>query len=93
MQIGWIPDHRWDLAADFRAFYHLSWREAVGLPGPEFFALAYRCASFAGVMQARVTFQESRERRNVRKHDAKIVQGDRSELLADPLLRDVIDFG
>lgn len=70
----------------------MSWGEAVGLPAPEFLALAYRTTCYPGVMQARVTNEKEGERRNVRRSDAKIVRSERLELLADPLLRDVIDF-
>lgn len=79
--------------ADFRAFYHLGWREALALPAPEFLALAYRCSAFQGVMQARVMEQDKNETRNVHKSGARMVKSNRDEIAADPLLADVIDFG
>jgi hypothetical protein len=88
----WILDHPRDLAADFRAFYHLGWAEALALPGPEFLALAYRVAVFPGVMAARIAEQEKAERRNV-PAGARLVASDRLSILADPLLRDVVDMG
>lgn len=43
-------------------------------------------------MQARVFGERQNETRNVRRTDAKMVESERINLLADPLLRDVIDF-
>lgn len=54
-QLLWVLDHTADLNADFRAFYRMSWAEAVRtLSGPELFQLAHRCAAYPGVMKARV---------------------------------------
>lgn len=79
--------------ADFRAFYHLGWREALALPAPEFFALAYRCSAFQGVMQARVIEQDKDASRNVHHANARMVNSTKEEVAADPLLSDVIEFG
>lgn len=79
--------------ADFRAVYHLSWHEAIRLPAEEFLALCFRASAYQGVMQARVLEQDRNEVRNVRNPQARMVKSERSEIAADPLLRDVIDFG
>ena len=50
--------HQRDLWADFRAIYHLSPREALELPGPEYMALAYRASAYAGVMAARLASEQ-----------------------------------
>lgn len=89
----WITDHRRDLVADFRSIYHLGWAEAVGLPSWEFLALAYRASVYPGTIAARVAENERRERRNVRKPGARLVDGDQRSIQTDSLLSDVIDFG
>jgi len=91
-QVAWILDHPRDLAADFRAFYHLGWREAVALPAPEFLGLAYRVTVFPGVLAARIAERERAERRNVRP-GARLVESTRGAIATDPLLRDVVDIG
>lgn len=47
-------DHQRDLWADFRAFYHLDPAAAQALPGPEYFALAFRAPAFRGAMRAQL---------------------------------------
>lgn len=78
--------------ADFRAVYHLGWREALALPAPEFLALAYRASIYPGVLAARIAERERKEHRNV-PAGARLVAGDRASVMADPLLRDVVDIG
>ena len=85
-------EHPRDLAADFRAFYHLSWRDALALPAPEFLGLAYRVSVFPGVIAARIAEADAAERRNI-PVGANLVPSDRHSIMADPLLRDVVDFG
>lgn len=68
VQLVWIVDHVADLNADFRAFYHMSWAEAVrSMDGPELLTLATRTIYFPGVMRARVqaeaALQEAANRR------------------------------
>lgn len=90
-----MVDHPRDLAADFRAFYRLSWRHALMLPGPEFLALAYRTPAYGGVMAARI--EQGRDDGGTRVDDGdtrvRQVEGRRSAITADPVLSSVIDFG
>lgn len=79
-------DHPRDVQADFRAIYHLGWREALTLPGPELMALVYRLTVYPGVMAARVAVREQEERRNV-------PPGATLVALNDPTLSDVVQFG
>jgi len=61
----WVLDHKYDLEADFRAFYHLDHRSMYRLDGPRFFALATRTMAFSGVMAARAAkIQADQNRRN-----------------------------
>lgn len=67
-QVMWVLDHVADLNADFRAFYRMSWAEAVRtLSGPELLTLAYRTPAFPGVMRMRMEEaarqEQARERR------------------------------
>jgi hypothetical protein len=87
-----VLEHPRDLMADFRAFYHLSWTDAMNLPAPEFFALAYRVPVYGGVMAERVRHQEENQRRNIRKPGAKLIGSDREDILGDSLLRDVVEM-
>lgn len=84
--------HQRDLAADFRAFYHLSPAEALNLPAPEYLALAYRCSAYQGVMQARLAEAEAETRRNQPRRGARRVEGTRTAVMADPLLAAAISF-
>lgn len=60
----WVLDHKRDLEADFRAFFHLDHRSMYRLDGPQFLSLATRTMAFSGVMAARVAkIQESKQRR------------------------------
>lgn len=68
--------------ADFRAIYHLGWREALSLPGPEFFALAWRASAYPGVCAARIAEHRASPR----------VASTREAILADPDLASVISF-
>lgn len=79
-------DHPRDLQADFRAIYHLGWKEALALPGPELMGLAYRLTVYPGVMAARVADREREERRNVAPGATVVAE-------SDPVLNDVIQFG
>lgn len=88
----WILEHRRDLEADFRAFYHLSPAEALALPGPEFFALAYRLDVFPGVMAERRRQADARNRRNTAP-GARLVDSDASTLERDPVLAGLIEIG
>jgi hypothetical protein len=81
----WVIDHKRDLEADFRAFFHLGPREARSLPGPEFLALAYRTMVFPGVMASRAAkIREDQTRRTgsrsgetrVKPSTAAVLQGD-----------------
>lgn len=56
-------DHKRDLEADFRAFYHLDHRSMYRLDGPQFLSLATRTMAFSGVMAARASkLQESKSK-------------------------------
>lgn len=89
--MAWVLDHTRDLMADFRAIYHLSWREALALPGPELLALAYRVPAYPGVMSHRMAEAEAKERRNAPR-GARMVTGEKTTVLADPLLSGAISF-
>lgn len=92
-QVAWCLDHPRDLAADFRAIYHLSPAEAASLSGPEYLGLAYRLPAYQGVIAHRATEQQSRDQRNVRAPGARLVDSTKSNIQADPMLRDLVDFG
>ena len=47
-----MRDHLADLASDFSAVHGI--RDMLSLPGPVFFAFAYRLSAYQGVMAARV---------------------------------------
>ena len=49
-------DHLRDLASDFSAVHGI--RDMLALPGPVFFAFAYRMSAYQGVMAARAAEQE-----------------------------------
>jgi hypothetical protein len=78
--------------ADFRAVYHVGWREALSLPGPEFFALASRLPAYPGVLRIRSEEEERKANRNVTR-GAKLVDSERAAIERDPLLSDLIEFG
>lgn len=50
----WVVGHLRDVESDLSAFHHLRRSEAYALPGPEFFALAYRLPAYPGVVRARL---------------------------------------
>lgn len=50
-------DHLADLASDFSAVHGI--RDMLALPGPTFFALAYRLSAYQGVMALRAAEQEA----------------------------------
>lgn len=77
--------------ADFRAIYHLSYSDALLLPGPEFFALCSRLPAYPGVMSIRAEQESTTKNRNVR-HGARIVESERDAIEADPLLAGLIEF-
>ena len=52
-----MRDHLADLASDFSAIHGI--RDMLSLPGPVFFALAYRLSAYQGVMAARAAEQEA----------------------------------
>jgi hypothetical protein len=54
-----VRDHLADLASDFSAIHGI--RDMLALPGPVFFALAYRMSAYQGVMAARSAEQEADE--------------------------------
>ncbi len=89
--MAWVLDHTRDLDADFRVFYHLSWREALALPGPELLALAYRVGAYPGVIHHRLAEAEAKERRNAPR-GARMVTAEKATVLADPLLSGAISF-
>jgi hypothetical protein len=90
--VAWILHHRRDVAADFQAIYHLSWADAVALPGPEFLALAYRLDAYQGVIAMRIQQQRQEERRNVTP-GARLVDSDRASVQRDPILSRLVEVG
>lgn len=80
----WVLDHRRDLEADFRAFYHLSPKQSQALPGPEFLALAYRSMVFPGVMAARAA--------KIRDDEQRRTKGGKEKSVHDPSLSDLIEY-
>lgn len=84
-------DHPRDLAADFRAVYHLSPAEAMALPGPEYLALAYRLPAYPGVMKLRAEAEQDERRSRIRR--GREVDSTRSAILADRDLAQVVSFG
>jgi hypothetical protein len=76
------------LAADFRAIYRLSPREAMALPGPEYFALCWRLGAYQGVMQARLQAEQDRQEK---------AQGEvaptRAAIESTPAAAGLIDWG
>lgn len=77
--------------ADFRAIYHLGWREAMELPFPEFLALAYRLPLYQGTIAARVAEQEHAERRNA-PPGARMVPDDPEMIARDRDLAGIVSF-
>jgi hypothetical protein len=73
--------------ADFRAIYHLGWREAMQLPGYEFLILAQRLPDYPGILAKRAEQEKQRERRNVRNPEARMVD------IHDPSLAGLIQVG
>lgn len=57
-QVMWVLSHEADIDADFLAIYGIDLCEQE-VPGPRYFALAYRLTAYQGVMAARV--EEERE--------------------------------
>jgi hypothetical protein len=87
----WVLDHPRDLMADFRAIYHLSPREAMDIPFPEYLALAYRLPAYQGVMSHRMAEAAAVDRRSNPRR-ARMVEGEREAIARDPDLRDAISF-
>jgi hypothetical protein len=56
VQVAWVLEHLADLASDFSAIHGI--RDMLSLPGPVFFALAYRLSAYQGVMAARAAERE-----------------------------------
>jgi hypothetical protein len=83
-----VLDHRWDLAADFRAIYRLSPAEAMALPGPEYFALCWRVPAYQGVMQLRL----EQERENEEKAQGEVTPT-RAAIESTPAAAGLIDWG
>jgi len=79
-----VVEHRRDLEADFRAFYHLSPCSMYALPGPEFMALAYRSMVFPGVMAARAA--------KIREEQTRTNGGGTERSIHDPSLSDLIEY-
>jgi len=79
-----VLDHRRDLEADFRAFFHLSPKQSQALPGPEFMGLAYRCMVFPGVMAARAA--------KIQQDQQKRTRGGVEKSVHDPSLSDLIEY-
>lgn len=90
--MAWILDHRWDIVADCRAIYHLSWPEALLLDGPELFALISRLPAYQGSIRARVEAEMMREQRS-RKPGARMVKSEQAAIEADPLTSGLVEFG
>ena len=88
-EVGWVLDHLWDLAADFRAFFHLAPGQAMKeLSGPEFLALAYRAPAYGGSLAARMQHREQDDRGPDRR---RTVVGTREAVQAEGL-GGLIDF-
>lgn len=90
MEVAWICDHMRDVIADFRAVYHLGWRDALALPGPELMALAYRLPVYPGAVAARAAEQA---RQSHVPPGARVVESTSAALMRDPVLGDVIQIG
>ena len=75
-------DHRWDLAADFRAIYRLSPAEALALSGPEYLALCWRLPAYAGALRHQLMNQQEKE--GPRQKDVEVVEPTREALNASP---------
>lgn len=60
---------------------------------PTYLALAYRVSAYPGVMQARHSEAEARDRRTGTPRGARRVESTREAIAADPLLADAISFG
>lgn len=91
-QVGWVVQHERDVLADFRVIYRLSWTEALALPGPEFFALLFRLPGYDGMMRKRVEQMEAKDRAENRP-GTRVVKSEQADIEADPILRDLIEFG
>jgi hypothetical protein len=78
-----VTDHPRDLLADFLVYYRA---RPETFSGPEMLALAYRLPAYGGMMAARVTQQEARDRRNT-KPGARMVEETHAEVSS------VIEFG
>jgi hypothetical protein len=87
----WILDHRRDVMADLRVLAHVSWREALAWPAPEFLAVVSRLTAYPGVMAARFAEQE-RPTRHART-GAKVIPSTRAALMSNRDLAGVVSFG
>lgn len=87
----WVLDHIRDVMTDLRVLAHVSWREALAWPGPEFLAVVYRLPAYAGVLAARAAEYERPAGRVPA--DAKRVPSTRTAIMADADLRAVVSFG
>ena len=90
--MAWVLEHPRDLAADFRAIYHLSPAETQDLSAPEFFALAHRLPAYRGVLAARAAETETRERKHRKRRGVRQVDSSREAIQRDPLLAEAISF-
>jgi len=86
-----VIHHLADLEADFRAIYHLTPADVARMPGPQFFALAYRVAAYDGVIAGRMA-AASEESTPSTKHGGR-VESTPMVLQTDPALADLIDYG
>ena len=77
-------DHRWDLAADFRAIYRLTPAEAMQLSGPEYLALCWRLPAYSGAMRQQLMNKQEKEGPR-QKDGVTVVEPTREALQASPL--------
>ena len=76
--------------ADFIRFYG---RRPEEFSGPDMLALAYRVAVYGGMIAARIEEQKPRTVPPTTSGEVKMVPPTKAAILADPLLREVIQVG
>jgi hypothetical protein len=91
-ELTWIIDHRRDVMADLRVFAHLSWRDALAMPGPELMALCWRLPVYGGAVAALQARQTQGNGHRVR-HADRVIPSTRAALLSDPAFAGAISFG
>jgi hypothetical protein len=78
--------------ADFRAFYHLTPADVVGMSGPHFLALAWRLSAFQGSVAARISSGMD-STAPAQGEPGGSVEATPQAIRSDPALADVIDYG